>query len=156
MPGAGRVKYLKTPSTINDKNIRVETGVMEGDDVSVHYDPLIAKLVVWSNDRKSALQKLRYNLENYKVAGLITNIPFIMSLCDHKEFINGNVHTDFIPMHRDKLFESLKKQIINDEVVCCSLSTILNNEIDIIEGISDNNSKFKLPFLGVIVCLTFL
>jgi 3-methylcrotonyl-CoA carboxylase alpha subunit len=56
---------LSTPA--NDPNIRVETGVEEGDEVSVHYDPLIAKLVVWSNERKSALQKLRYSLENYKV-----------------------------------------------------------------------------------------
>ena len=66
MPGAGTLKYLQPPA-IESKNIRVETGVEEGDEVSVHYDPLIAKLVVWSNDRQSALQKLRYSLANYKV-----------------------------------------------------------------------------------------
>ncbi len=66
MPGAGQLKYLQTPFKENE-NIRIETGVEEGDEVSVHYDPLIAKLVVWSNDRKSALQKLKYSLENYKV-----------------------------------------------------------------------------------------
>ena len=66
MPGAGKLKFLQTPLA-NDANIRVETGVVEGDEVSVHYDPLIAKLVVWSNDRQSALQKLRYSLADFKV-----------------------------------------------------------------------------------------
>lgn len=66
MPGAGKLRYLQPP-LVTDKNIRVETGVEEGDEVSVHYDPLIAKLVVWADDRKSALQKFRYALANYKV-----------------------------------------------------------------------------------------
>ena len=66
MPGAGRLKFLQPPIA-DDVNIRVETGVEEGDEVSVHYDPLIAKLVVYSNDRQSALQKLRYSLADYKV-----------------------------------------------------------------------------------------
>ena len=67
MPGAGKLKFLQPPSTLNDPNIRVETGVEAGDQVSVYYDPLIAKLVVWANDRSSALQKFRYALANYKV-----------------------------------------------------------------------------------------
>lgn len=143
MPGAGRIKFLQTPFNNNDKNVRVETGVVEGDEVSVHYDPLIAKLVVWGNDRKSALQKFRQNLENYKLSGLITNIPFIMSVCDHKDFVEGNVHTDFIPMHKEKLFEPLNKLIIDDEVICCSLATILNQENNLIHEIIDERSKFN-------------
>ena len=51
-----------------------------------------------------------------------------MSLCDHEEFKKGNVHTDFIPMHREKLFEFAKQTHIDDETVCCALSTILNHE----------------------------
>ena len=67
MPGAGKLKYLQPPLAGNDPNVRVETGVEEGDEVSVHYDPLIAKYVVWGEDRTSALQKFRYGLANYKV-----------------------------------------------------------------------------------------
>ena len=68
MPGAGKLKYLQTPTVKGaSSDVRVETGVNEGDEVSVHYDPLIAKLVVWSQDRQSALQKLRYSLADYKV-----------------------------------------------------------------------------------------
>jgi 3-methylcrotonyl-CoA carboxylase alpha subunit len=71
MPGAGKLKYLKTPTLESDGSIRVETGVEQGDEVSVHYDPLIAKLVCWSKDRKSALRKLRSSLANYQIAGFI-------------------------------------------------------------------------------------
>lgn len=68
MPGAGKLKYLRTPDTTQPNSfIRVETGVEQGDEVSVHYDPLIAKLVVWSKDRTSALNKLKYSLANYQV-----------------------------------------------------------------------------------------
>ncbi|RNA43734.1 methylcrotonoyl- carboxylase subunit mitochondrial [Brachionus plicatilis] len=138
MPGAGKLKYLQAP-LVTDKNIRVETGVEEGDEVSVHYDPLIAKLVVWSDDRKSALQKFRYALANYKISGLTTNIPFIISLCDHKEFIDGNVHTDFIPMHKDELFKTAKQPNIDNEIVCCALSTIINYEAEVSKNNSNNN-----------------
>jgi 3-methylcrotonyl-CoA carboxylase alpha subunit len=69
MPGAGKLKYLKPPSTQQPNSfVRVETGVEHGDEVSVHYDPLIAKLVVWSDERRSALNKLRYSLANYHVS----------------------------------------------------------------------------------------
>jgi 3-methylcrotonyl-CoA carboxylase alpha subunit len=59
--------YLRTPPTGTDGKIRVETGVLEGDEVSVHYDPMIAKLVAWSTNRTSALQKLRNALQQYYV-----------------------------------------------------------------------------------------
>ena len=68
MPGSGRLTYLRTPPTGTDGKIRVETGVLEGDEVSVHYDPMIAKLVAWSSNRTSALQKLRHALQQYYVS----------------------------------------------------------------------------------------
>ena len=60
-----------------------------------------------------------------------------MSLCDHREFIAGNVNTDFIAEHNDELFEFNKRTEVDDETVCCSLSTILNHERDLV--------KQKLP-----------
>lgn len=51
-----------------------------------------------------------------------------MSLCDHEEFKKGNVHTDFIPMHKEKLFEFAKQKNLNDKTVCCALAAILNYE----------------------------
>ncbi len=70
MPGSGRLTYLRTPPTGDDGKIRVETGVLEGDEVSVHYDPMIAKLVAWSTNRANALQKLRHALQQYYVKSI--------------------------------------------------------------------------------------
>ena len=72
--------------------------------VSVHYDPMIAKLVVWGQDRDSALRKLRACLAEYNIQGLSTNVNFLMDLSAHPEFVAGNVDTEFIPRHYDSLF----------------------------------------------------
>jgi len=108
-------------------NVRIETGVREGDEVSVHYDPMIAKLVVWgpglffyykpiliqffyftlalfTSDRDSALRKLYTCLSEYNIDGLATNVDFLMSLASHPEFVAGNVDTDFIPRNYAELF----------------------------------------------------
>ncbi|KAG2462401.1 MCCA carboxylase, partial [Polypterus senegalus] len=73
LPGAGPLLHLSTPEP-NDF-IRIETGVREGDEVSVHYDPMIAKLVVWGEDRSAALQKLRYCLRQYNECHEQVTIP---------------------------------------------------------------------------------
>lgn len=102
MPGAGPLLHLSTPQA--DAETRIETGVREGDEVSAHYDPMIAKLVVWGEDRSSALKKLRYCLRQYNIVGLNTNIDFLLSLSAHPEFEAGNVTTSFIPRHYAALF----------------------------------------------------
>jgi len=102
MPGAGPLEYLATPAPAAD--VRIETGVRQSDQVSVHYDPMIAKLVVWGPDRLSALMKLRACLAEYNISGLSTNVNFLMDLAGHPEFVAGNVDTEFIPRHYDTLF----------------------------------------------------
>nr|KAF6382836.1 methylcrotonoyl-CoA carboxylase 1 [Pipistrellus kuhlii] len=106
MPGAGPLVHLSTPPA--DLATRIETGVRQGDEVSVHYDPMIAKLVVWAADRQAALTKLQYSLRQYHIVGLHTNIDFLLRLAGHPEFKAGNVHTDFIPQHREELLPSRK------------------------------------------------
>ncbi|XP_061540654.1 methylcrotonoyl-CoA carboxylase subunit alpha, mitochondrial [Phycodurus eques] len=102
LPGAGPLLHLSTPPP--DQHTRIETGVREGDEVSAHYDPMIAKLVVWGEDRCAALKKLRYCLRQYNIVGLSTNIDFLLSLSGHPEFEVGNVSTGFIPQHYADLF----------------------------------------------------
>ncbi|XP_047304547.1 methylcrotonoyl-CoA carboxylase subunit alpha, mitochondrial isoform X6 [Homo sapiens] len=68
MPVAGPLVHLSTPRA--DPSTRIETGVRQGDEVSVHYDPMIAKLVVWAADRQAALTKLRYSLRQYNINSL--------------------------------------------------------------------------------------
>lgn len=66
MPGAGPLHHLTTPTS--NENVRVETGVRQGDEVSVHYDPMIAKLVVWGKSRSQALDSLVSRLLDYHVS----------------------------------------------------------------------------------------
>lgn len=66
LPGAGKLFHLTPPSIA--ENIRVETGVRQNDEVSVHYDPMIAKLVVWGKDRNEALNIMRSKLSEYDVS----------------------------------------------------------------------------------------
>ncbi|CAH3172198.1 unnamed protein product [Porites lobata] len=102
LPGAGPLLHLTTPQSSD--RIRVETGVRQGDEVSVHYDPMIAKLVVWSENRDSALSLLKESLQQYHIVGLNTNVDFLTSLCEHSHFKEGDVHTDFIKQHYQDLF----------------------------------------------------
>jgi len=101
LPGTGKLIHLSTPAA-ND-HTRIDTGVREGDEVSVYYDPMIAKLVTWDADRSLALRRMRTALEQFQVVGLHTNVEFLLRLASHPEFIAGHVETGFIPKYRNDL-----------------------------------------------------
>ncbi|KNE66782.1 hypothetical protein AMAG_19509 [Allomyces macrogynus ATCC 38327] len=98
LPDTGPLVHLATPEVTD--TVRVETGVRQGDQVSVFYDPMIAKLVVHGPDRASALAKLGHALDQYQVVGLNTNIEFLKALAKHPEFVKANVETGFIAKRR--------------------------------------------------------
>ncbi|XP_051168399.1 methylcrotonoyl-CoA carboxylase subunit alpha, mitochondrial [Leptopilina boulardi] len=141
LPGAGQLSYLVTPSVAD--NIRVETGVKENDQVSVHYDPMIAKLVVWGQDRNSALRILHSKLSEYNIAGLETNVEFLKDLCSHEKFKNGDVHTGFIEENYKTLFPKL--QVPNDVLAQGTLGIILNEELEAMKKSIETNDPFS-PF----------
>nr|XP_023023429.1 methylcrotonoyl-CoA carboxylase subunit alpha, mitochondrial-like [Leptinotarsa decemlineata] len=131
LPGAGPLLYLSTPEASDDT--RIETGVRQGDEVSVHYDPMIAKLVVWGKDRSEALSKLETRLLEYNIAGLETNVNFLLDLTRHPEFAAGNVHTNFIKDHHDSLFgEEYPRK---SQLVQASLAIVLK---DLLEETQDS------------------
>lgn len=141
MPGAGPLLHLSTPQA--DQNTRIDTGVRQGDEVSVHYDPMIAKLIVWSEDRLSALRKCRSALLDYQVLGLSTNIQFLTSLAEHPEFEAGRVHTDFIPQHSTDLFP---KQMISDSTICqAAVAMVIKQKQQIMERAINTLDPFS-PF----------
>ncbi|KAF7818348.1 methylcrotonoyl-CoA carboxylase subunit alpha, mitochondrial [Senna tora] len=102
LPATGVLHHYHHVSV--SSTVRVETGVKEGDTVSMHYDPMIAKLVVWGENRAAALVKLKDCLSKFQVAGLPTNINFLQKLADHWAFENGKVETHFIDNYKDDLF----------------------------------------------------
>jgi 3-methylcrotonyl-CoA carboxylase alpha subunit len=101
LPSIGRLDHLRPPA--ESTHVRVDTGVIEGDSVSPHYDPMIAKLVVWDHDRDSALARLRGALADYQVVGVATNTTFLAAVAAHPAFAAVELATHFIDQHRNDL-----------------------------------------------------
>lgn len=102
LPDVGPLRFLSTPNPTD--HIRVETGVIQGDQVSVHYDPMIAKLVCHGATRYEALRVLQTALAEYRIAGLSTNLDFLTSVAKHPAFQKGDVETGFIQKYEAELF----------------------------------------------------
>ncbi|KAF2114130.1 methylcrotonoyl-CoA carboxylase subunit alpha mitochondrial precursor [Lophiotrema nucula] len=102
IPDSGLLLHLKKPTPSD--TVRIDAGFVAGDEVSSHYDPMIAKLIVQGPTREAAIQKLRAALEEYEVAGPITNIEFLKKICVSPDFIAGDVETGYIQKHHDELF----------------------------------------------------
>lgn len=143
MPGAGLLQYLVTPAPSSD--VRVETGVRQGDEVSVHYDPMIAKLVVWGEDRTSALMKMRAQLTEYNIVGVDTNLDFLLDLCHHSEFISGNVHTNFIEQHRSELLA--QKTPPDHIIIQAALAVVLGERLEAEKAAAASQGPFS-PFFS--------
>ena len=130
MPDAGRLIHLRTPRT--SASVRIDAGFVAGDEVSSHYDPMIAKLIVGAPTRREALRKLELALEEYEVVGVTTNIDFIKRLCADGDFAAGEVETGYIEQHRDSLFA---RQPTEDEVFAQAALGLLLQDAGPAEGL---------------------
>ncbi|MFH7564484.1 acetyl/propionyl/methylcrotonyl-CoA carboxylase subunit alpha [Oceanimonas smirnovii] len=113
LPAAGTLHVLREPAT--SSRIRLDTGVREGDEVGIYYDPLIAKLIVHDQSREAALNRLAQALAQYHIGGVKTNIGFLHRLCRHSAFVNEELHTQFIEQHESSLFSA--PALANGEVL---------------------------------------
>ncbi|WP_334047916.1 acetyl/propionyl/methylcrotonyl-CoA carboxylase subunit alpha [Alteromonas gracilis] len=104
LPSTGNLALLRTPKETDV--VRVDTGVVEGDEVSVFYDPMIAKLVVWGENREIALKRLISALGEYYIDGVSTNIDFLKRVAGHPAFVSAELTTTFVEKHHDSLFNS--------------------------------------------------
>jgi acetyl-CoA carboxylase biotin carboxylase subunit len=95
-PSPGRISVYRPPDGIG---IRVDSGVYQGATVSVFYDPMVAKLVAWGQDRGEAIDRLRRALSEFVVKGIKTSIPFHQRLLRHPVFLSGRYDTGFIDQH---------------------------------------------------------
>ncbi|KAI9758758.1 MAG: hypothetical protein M4579_002861 [Chaenotheca gracillima] len=108
IPDSGRLIHLKTPTPTS--TVRIDAGFIQGDEVSSHYDPMIAKLIVRGPTRQAALLKLEAALAEYEVVGPTTNINFLKTICRHPAFMSGEVETGFIPKYHDELFAPIRTE----------------------------------------------
>ena len=81
---------------VGDTAVRNDTGVFEGGEISMFYDPMIAKLCTWAPDRAGAIEAMRVALDSFEVEGIGHNLPFLSAVMDHDRFASGNITTAFI------------------------------------------------------------
>jgi 3-methylcrotonyl-CoA carboxylase alpha subunit len=96
LPAPGRVLHLSEP---RGEGIRVDSGLANGSDVTVHYDPLLAKIVAWGRDRAEATARMQAALRQTVVLGLVTNLARLRAIVEHPAFAAGELHTGFIAQH---------------------------------------------------------
>ncbi|MFD1620407.1 acetyl/propionyl/methylcrotonyl-CoA carboxylase subunit alpha [Thalassotalea marina] len=123
LPATGTLNFLQPPE--ESQHVRVDTGVRQGDDVSVYYDPMIAKLIVWDENREKALQRLTKALTEYQIDGVTTNIDFLYNLATCQSFVDQEIDTGFIEKHHDEIFHD-DQVTLNDELPMAALYVVLS------------------------------
>jgi acetyl-CoA carboxylase biotin carboxylase subunit len=93
LPSTGKLNEYLSPS---GPGVRVDEGFGRGSEISIYYDPLIAKLVCWANDRGSAIERMKRALSEYKIFGVVSNISFLKEIFGHTKFINGEFDINFL------------------------------------------------------------
>ena len=110
LPSTGPILSYSPPS---GPGVRVDSGFDNGSQITVHYDPLISKLVCWSDTRQSAINRMLRALSEYIIGGLITNISFLKIIIDHPSFRKGDININFL---NDQFMSSIKNFENNKEM----------------------------------------
>lgn len=104
LPSTGTLETYQSPV---GEHIRIDNGYEEGMAVSIYYDPMLSKLVVWAENRAAALQKLSEAIRGFKIEGIATTLPFGLWVLQHPAFVQGKFDTHFVPKY-------YTPQILND------------------------------------------
>ncbi len=137
LPATGTLLRLRPPAETSE--VRVDTGVREGDAVTPFYDPMIAKLIVWGEDRPTALRRLARALAEYEIAGVTTNVAFLGAIARHPAFAAADLDTGFIERHLADLVPPARPA--GDEVLALAALALLleQRESAAAQAISDGD-----------------
>jgi len=142
LPSTGRLTVLQAP--LETAHVRIDSGVTQGDEISVFYDPMITKLVVWDIDRARALERLIQALSEYKIAGVTTNIPFLYNLASSQAFRRGDVNTGFIEEHEDEIFH--RRQADLDYAAPLAAQAILSERKNTAQDLAEQSNEPNSPW----------
>lgn len=123
VPSTGRITHSLLPT---GPGIRVDSGVYPGFDVTPYYDPMIAKLIVWGETRAQAILRMRRALEEYRIVGVRTNIPFHQTLMDSHRFMGGQFDTRFVE-ERFSLDDAMESRESHSEIAAI-LATLVAHQ----------------------------
>ena len=112
LPSIGRLTRYRPPAEIAKDSVvvRNDTGVYEGGEISMYYDPMIAKLCTWAPTREAAIEEMRVALDSFELEGIGHNLPFLSAVMDHPKFISGDMTTAFIAEEYPEGFEGVTLQ----------------------------------------------
>jgi len=123
MPSTGRITHSVLPT---GPGIRVDTGVYDGFEITPYYDPIISKLIVWGETRAQAILRMRRALEEYKIVGVRTNIPFHQTMMDSHRFMAGQYDTRFVEEEFSMEEMAEEKETLPD--VAAIIATLVKHE----------------------------
>jgi acetyl/propionyl-CoA carboxylase alpha subunit len=118
LPSTGKISHSLLPT---GPGVRVDTGVYPGFEVSSYYDPMISKLIVWGETRAQAILRMRRALEEYRIVGVRTNIPFHQMLMDSHRFMGGQYDTRFV----EERFEFQDEKSNDDAEIAAVLASLV-------------------------------
>ncbi len=122
LPQSARIAALRLPS---GPGVRVDAGVREGDEIGMHFDPMIAKISAWGPDRAAAVRRLAAALAETDAAGVVTNLPFLRSLVAHPAFVRGQVTTVLIESEIAPAWRSERRaRTLPDAVLAAAAITV--------------------------------
>lgn len=143
MPSIGKLSTYKTPV---GEGIRVDDGFEEGMEVPIYYDPMISKLITYGATRDEAIQLMIKAIDNYKVEGVATTLPFGKFVCEHEAFTSGNFDTHFVKNYYSP--EHLEKQYAEERRIAAltALKLYLDNDkiLKIPSEVSSNWQKSRI------------
>ena len=143
LPETGKMHVFATPRLDAEGDVRLDTGVVSGDEISVYYDPMIAKLITWGSDRDEAIRRMQTALAETDVIGVKTNLAFLQQLVKHQAFIDGATDTGFIPRHREMLMVG-ENNCPAEALIAASLFELARENANAGNGVWDNKNGWWL------------
>jgi len=145
LPSIGTVENLDLPG---GARVRVDSSLFKGMEVSLFYDPMLAKLVVTESDRDEAIKRLKRSLGEFHVSGVKTNIPFLLAIIETEAFREGRYHTGFVEQNLEEILKKGGPQRLEDvAMVAATISHILRrNESKYYQRKNTPSSGWNLSF----------
>jgi 3-methylcrotonyl-CoA carboxylase alpha subunit len=140
IPSIGRLRYLRYPEPTDQ--VRIDTGVEQGDEISPHYDPMIAKLVVWDETRDAALRRMRRALRETRIVGVSNNVQFLSRLVSHERFASGDFDTGLIEDDDGRLLSSTERPSVHARL-CGALAVVLSDAASVTSPSNDPSSPWS-------------
>jgi 3-methylcrotonyl-CoA carboxylase alpha subunit len=128
LPSVGVLTHLRQPREVPGR-VRVDTGVTQGDQITPNYDPMIAKLIVWGEDRPAAVRQMAAALAEYEVVGVTTNLGLLRAIAAHPAYAAGELDTGFIARHATDLMAAAPETDGSDAAVWAAAAlTVVNGQ----------------------------